>query len=96
MIVYQFPSSLLPPAASTRYDERMDADNTTAVENNITAPQTVSVDNQSATVQSADDQIARIVFAEGRAEIGPANARGGKRSGWGMLRAAKFVPPGAQ
>lgn len=74
----------------------MDEANTTAVENNITAPGSATVDGQSATVQSADDQLQRIVFAEGRAEIGQPNARGGKRSGWGMLRAAKFVPPGAQ
>ncbi len=72
----------------------MDADNTTAVENNITAPGSATVDGQSATVQSAQDQLDRIAFAEGRTALGSTAASGGKRSGWGTLRAAKWVPPG--
>ena len=72
----------------------MDATNTTAIEEAITAPSSAAVDGQSASLQSASDQIDRVVFAEGRGALGGTNARGGKRSGWSCCRIAKWVPPG--
>lgn len=74
----------------------MDEDLTQRIEDAVSEPASASVDGQSASAPPISQQIEGVVFVEGRTALSGTNARGGKRSGWGACRAAKWVPPGAQ
>lgn len=62
---------------------------------NATRPQTANVGGRSAAQVPIADQIAADQYAKASAAASGSNANGGPKSGWGMLRTAKVIPPGA-
>ena len=62
---------------------------------NAALPQSAGVDGRTAAQVPIADQIAAVKFKAGVDAAAPANENGGPASGWGMLRTARAVPPGA-
>lgn len=69
----------------------LDAD---AIAANAALPQSAGVDGQTAAQVPIPDQIKALNLKAAAAADVP-NENGGPASGWGMLRAARAVPPGA-
>lgn len=65
------------------------------IEQAIEEPLSAASDGQSATARSADDLIKLINHAAGQTGLDGTNANGGPKSGWGRLRTARAIPPGA-
>lgn len=58
-------------------------------------PQSASVDGQQAAAHPIPDQIEAAKFQASNEALDGTNDNGGPRSGWGRLRTARVVPPGA-
>ena len=69
----------------------LDAD---AIAANATTPQSAGVDGQTAAQVPIPDQITAHRYKAANAAAAGTNANGGKRSGWGALRAARAAPGG--
>ncbi|MBN9521091.1 hypothetical protein J0H58_21660 [bacterium] len=70
----------------------LDAD---AIAANAALPASAGVDGRTAAQVPIADQIKAHQYAAANAAAAGTNENGGKRSGWGMLRTARAVPPGA-
>lgn len=57
--------------------------------------QSASVDGRSATAMDPMKQIAVADAIQSRDLIAGTNANGGPKTGWGFLRPARAIPPGA-
>jgi hypothetical protein len=58
--------------------------------------ESVSVDGQTAKAIPLAQLLEADRYLAGKTALTGTNANGGPRSGWGMLRPAKVVPPGMQ
>lgn len=70
------------------------ADLSETIEQAAQDPAAAANDGQSATARPIADLIAADKYLKGQAAAEGTNTNGGPRSGWGMLRTAKAVPPG--
>lgn len=59
------------------------------------APSNVTTDGLSISERPIDEVIDAKEYLDRKAALTGANANGGSRSGWGSLRPARVVPPGA-
>lgn len=59
------------------------------------SPQSATVDGLQAAAHPIPDQIAAAKFPASNDALDGTNANGGPKSGWGRLRTARAVPPGA-
>lgn len=72
-----------------------DEERTERIESALSEPAAAAVDGMSASAPTIEQQIKGVTFLEGRDALTGEHSRGGKKSGWNCLRAAKGVPPGA-
>lgn len=71
------------------------ADLTTTITQVAGEPQSATSDGQSATAQPLPDLIEADRYLKGTSAVTGTNPQGGPRSGWGSLRMARVIPPGA-
>lgn len=71
------------------------ADLTDTIESAAADPSSASSDGQSATARPLADLIAADKYLKGQDALTGTNANGGPRSGWGAVRMARAIPPGA-
>jgi hypothetical protein len=60
-----------------------------------TAPQSISTDGLSVSERPIQDVIAADQYAVAKSLGAGTNPNGGPRSGWGLVRAARFIPGGS-
>jgi hypothetical protein len=70
------------------------ADLTTEIETAAQEPATATSDGQTAASHPLPDLIAANKYLKSQEAATGTNIRGGPKSAWGMLRAARRVPPG--
>ena len=58
-------------------------------------PQSATIDGNTATTQPIPDLIRADQYLAAKGSLRGSNAHAGPRSGWGTLRPARVVPPGA-
>lgn len=65
------------------------------IEQAATEPASATSDGQSASSHPLPDLVEADQYLAGKTAVTGDNASGGPRSGWGMLRPARVIPPGA-
>lgn len=73
----------------------MATDLTPQIEQAASEPASATADGQSAQSHPLPDLIEADRYLKGTTAVDGSNGAGGPRTGWGLLRMAKFTPPGA-